>query len=322
MLSSPCLASAKMRKLLGSQWVNSYHESSNGYGGPVNKHSRERPGNLSFVYTTPMTPSGYVCSEVDFPICKVLKLEQTTWLSEEKSPFSIEIQSPYTVALLLISVLCALRMISHVNSLYASIGRGEMRTFFLLYIISSSLQAALIGFGKHFPRELFIFATVFQVSFQSTMYFALFVAGMTIDRIYGIFGMKSSHFMRALTAFFWVFISFFVFSCCTTRNDFVLLLVLGINSLSVFFYLTGQVSKLKRINEDIWAYGILGIIFLIYCAISVNTFVGAELIAIASERNLDSLFFISLCSFMLVMMAHKYWLSTCDFELECLSLPL
>lgn len=84
----------------------------------------------------------------------------------------------------------------------------------------------------------------------------------------------------------------------------------------------GQISKLRKINSDIWAYGILGIIFMFYVLFIAQTFVAADVIGVVSERNLDSLFFISLFMFMMVMMIHKYWLSTCDFELECLSLGI
>jgi hypothetical protein len=94
----------------------------------------------------------------------------------------------------------------------------------------------------------------------------------------------------------------------------------GLNTMSVIFYIMTQTGKLKKTNSDIWAYGLLSIIFLFYALSTVHMFVGAEIIAILTERNLDSLFFVSLFTFLMVMMVHKYWLSTCDFELECLSL--
>ena len=262
-----------------------------------------------------------ICEEVNFPICRTLKIETSPWACDFKEPVGVPIYAPYTVAVLLISVLCAIRMILHVNSLYASIGRGEMRTIFILYIISSLFQAALVAADKHMPKHIQLCFTVIQISAQSSLYFAIFVAGITIDRIYGIFGMASATFMRILTGIFLVTIFCFSFICCNTPNPYIIPILFTINMMSVLLYILGQASRLKKVNSDIWAYGILAIIFIIYGVITAFMVFGSELIAEVSERNVDNLFFITLLSFMLVMMIHKYWLSTCDFELECLSLP-
>lgn len=262
----------------------------------------------------------YICSQVDFPICKALSIEPTKYASAEKSLGGAEFRSPYTLALLLVTTLCAVRMITHINSLYASIGRGEMRTFFGLYIFANVLQLLLIGFENYLLGPLYMFITIIQTSLQSTMYFALFTAGITIDRIYGIFSMKSSVFMIVLTSIYLMIISSFVFMCCTIGNEYVIIITFSINIMSLIFYIFLQISKLKRTNSEIWSYGILAIIFLFCALATAHMFTGADLIALLTERNLDNLFFINLYSFIMIMMVHKYWLSTCDFELECLAL--
>lgn len=264
----------------------------------------------------------HMCSEINFPICRVLDLETTKYASEEKSPFGLTLNAPYTLAALVISILCAFRMIRHVNSLYASIGRGEMRTIFCFYIVSSALQAVLLGLEEYLNPTVLRLLTIFQTSIQSTMFFGLFAAGFTIDRIYGVFGMKSATFMRALSVVYFVVICSFVSMCCTIGNEMVIVMLFGINALSLLFYLMMQTSKLKKMNSDIWAYGILAIIFSVFVLSNVHMLVGAMPIAILCERNLDNLFFVTLYTLMMIMMVHKYWLNTCDFELECLSLPV
>jgi hypothetical protein len=77
---------------------------------------------------------------------------------------------------------------------------------------------------------------------------------------------------------------------------------------------------LKESNSDIWPYGILTIIFLFHILSVIHSVLGAKLVAVYTERNLDNLFFSTLYTFFAVMMFHKYWLSTCDFELECMAL--
>lgn len=269
-----------------------------------------------------MSPPGYICSEVNFPVCKVLDLEQTKYVSEEKAPLGFTINSPYTVALLLISVLCVIRMIAHVDSLYASIGRGEMKTIFSVYAISNTLQLVIVGFGKYFNDQIILFLTVLQVSLASTVFFSLFASGLTINRIYGILGMKSSTCMRLLVILFFSIFSSFIFLCCSTGNSQAILVYLITNTMSILSYILMQARVLSITRADIWNYGILAIILLCYIMTAIHTLVGASFIANISERNLDNLFFVTLFTFIMVMMVHKYWLSTYDFELECLSLPV
>lgn len=262
----------------------------------------------------------YICSEVDFPICRVLELEPTKYQSSYATILGIKIQSPYTFITLLITVACAIRMINHVNSLYASIGRGEMRTLFCLYIVSNLLQVVTVCFGHYIHDKIFMFLTVLQTSFYSTMFFGLFVSALTIDRIYGILGVKSSTFMRVLVSIYFGVISSFVFLCSTIKNVYMIVIMFIINSISLLFYLSFQMKKLKHTKSDIWAFGVLGIIFMFFCLSTLHTLVGAQLVAVLSERSLDSLFFVTVYNFFMVMMVHKYWLNTCDFELECLAL--
>lgn len=269
-----------------------------------------------------MTPNEYICSEVDFPVCKVLDLETTKYKSTSATILMVKIQSPYTFLALIITIGCAFRMISHVNSLYASIGRGEMRTLFILYIISNMLQLPVLCLGHYIHDKIFMFLTVCQISFYSTLLFGLFASGITIDRIYGIFGMKSSTFMRIFTSIYFAIISSFVFLCSSIKNEFIISIMFIINSISLIFYLSFQMKKLKRIKSDVWAFGVLGIIFLFFLLSTLHTLVGSSIVAELSERNLDSMFFVTVYNFFMIMMVHKYWLSTCDFELECLSLSV
>lgn len=261
-----------------------------------------------------------ICKEISLPLCSVLNFPKAQYACESREPFGIEVNAPYTLAALIIGVLCAFRMIWHVNSLHSSIGKGEMRTFFLLYIVSNGLQFALLGYGHLMPDALELYLTTLQVGFQCSMYFAIFIAGITIDRIYGILGMKSSTFMRALTLLFFFGISSGVFLTCTTQDSIVLILVIAINALSMFFYLLLQLPKLRKTNSDIWAYGILAIISMIFILVNIHMFTCGFLIQTITDGNLDNLFFHTVFSFLLIMMIHKYWLSTCDFELECLTL--
>ena len=264
----------------------------------------------------------HICSEVNLPLCKALNIEPTLYGSRSGQILGLTIQAPFTLVLLIISIACAARIINHVNSLYASIGRGEMRTFFYLYIFSSSTMIITLIFGSKLNKHLFHHLVVLQNAVNSTMYFSIFVAGITIDRIYGIFGMRSASFMRLIVVLYLGLILSFTFLCYSTKNNAIIVLLYSLNSLFLVFYLVGQFRKLKKIKSDIWAYGVLGIIFLFFVCSIVHTAFGSLIVAKVTERHLDSLFFVLLYNLCVAIMIHKYWLNTCDFELECLALTV
>lgn len=268
-----------------------------------------------------MLLSDHMCSEVNFPLCKILNLEITKWASGSKRILFLNIQSPYTVAIFIIAALCVIRMINHVNSLHSSIGRGEMRIIFSLFIISSFLQAIIIGLEEYLNSFIFEFLVVLQLGTFSATFFALFVSGFTIQRIYGLLGMESATFAGFVTLIYFISITSLIFLGINNMNALIFPIILLLNTICLMIFIWRQIVKLNRIKSDIWAYGILSIICLFYSCTIVCSFSLAKVISIISERNLDNLFFISTFTFITIMMIHKYWLSTCDFEIECLSLP-
>ncbi len=267
-----------------------------------------------------MTISQYICSQVDFPVCKILNLETTKWSSSQSNILFFTINSPYTVSALLISIVCIIRIIKHVNSLHASIGKGEMRIFLYLHITSAALQSIIVGFEKYFHQKIYQFLVMLEISTFSSTFFSLFVGGLTIDKIYGLLGMDSSTFAGFVTTIYFVLISSLVFIGVDNSSMLVIPILLLINSVSLLLFISKQIKKLKKIKSDIWAYGILAIIFGFYAITTVLYFYFGKIIAVLSERNLDNLFFISVFTLITIMMIHKYWLNTCDFEVECLSL--
>lgn len=264
----------------------------------------------------------YFCEQVNKPLCKTLGIEPTTYDSFNYKFYKLQINSPYTLALLIISILCTFRMISHVNSLYSSIGRGEMKTFFGLYIISNFFLTLTLCFEKSFKKELFNFINILQVSFHSTMYFSLFATGLTIDKIYGIFGLRSVTFMQILCSIYFFIIFIFSYIFATLKLQELVTVLLFIDIAPVILYLAVQISKLKKNREDIWGLGVLGVIFIFFSLSIVHSVVGASLVAGLSERNIDNYFLSIAYTFLVVMMSHKFWLSTYDFEQECLALKV
>lgn len=262
----------------------------------------------------------YICSQVNFPICKTLEIEPTVYNAFETSSYGIKLCAPYTLALLLISVFCTVRMISHVESLFSSIGRSEMKTIFYLYIMANTLLIPTLCFEKYLDASTLKFLNVLQNSFMSTTFFALCISGYTIDKIYGIFGMKSASFMRALCSIYFILVSTFVHLFVSISNKEVITILMSFDVAFIVLYLASQSQNLKRNKGEIWGFGVLAVIFGFFILSKIHTLLGAELVADLSERNLDNMFFYICYTFLVIMMCHKFWLTTYDFELECLAL--
>lgn len=268
-----------------------------------------------------MSIPAHICSEVGYTSCSLFKLNNAKYASGTIDFIGIDMYAPYTIALLLITVLCAIRMIFHVNGLYASIGRGEMRTIFVLYIIANTLLIFSLAL-KDEDDELMLILNMLHLSCESVTWFSLFVSSMTIDKIYGIMMFNSANFMRIVCSIYFGVVLTATLVCTLIKNEYIILLLFIFNTLSILGHLYVHVMRLRKMNGEIWGYGVLWITFLFYGLSVAHHFYGALHIALLTNRNLDSLFFITLYKFVSIMMIHKFWLTTCDFELECLTLPV
>ena len=263
----------------------------------------------------------YICSQINAPSCVSLDLNTTTYLSRSGSLFGLKVDAPYTLALLIVSILQTIRMYYNTKKMHACIGKGEVKYILLLFITYCFFTIPVINFQNFIISTSEIFYTILaaiQIASFSTLFFAIFASGITIDRIHGIMRMTSHVFLSSMTFFFAAIVFMFSLLGLFIYNYYLFAIIIIMNTMSVFLYLITQVRKLKRIKSDIWAYGILGIMLFIYTMSLLPMFVGSELIAVFTEKNLDSFFVFQVFITLFVIMYHKYWLSTCDFEIECL----
>ncbi|OQS54979.1 hypothetical protein EHP00_1344 [Ecytonucleospora hepatopenaei] len=263
----------------------------------------------------------HICDQINEPSCGPLRLDTTTYLSKSGTIFGVQINAPYTFLLLIIGILQCLRMYQNTSSMHACIGKGEVKIILLLFVIFNFLTIPVINFQFFLLMKTELFYTVlsaFQMTAFATFFFAIFASGITIDRIHGIMRMSSHSFLAAATFCF----SFIILGFCLIGlfiyNYYLFVIILSINTFNIIFYVLNQIKKLKRIKSDVWAYGILGILFTLYMMSILMTVVGADIIALVTEKNLDNFFFFTIFNTLMVIMYHKYWLSTCDFEIECL----
>lgn len=262
----------------------------------------------------------YLCSQKDMPICQSLQIEQTTLNAFDSSFLGFHIRSPYLCAILIITILCAFRMINHADSLYSSIGREEMKSVFTFYILSNLFLLFGLCLSKAFQGNISIFINIVQITCSSCTIFALFASSLTIDKIYGIMGFRSYVYMRILCAIYFFIIFLFSYIFVIFKVQDLVCVLLCIDIVPICLYIVVHVSKLRNKREEIWGIGVLLVIFVFFAMSVVHSIAGAKLVADLSERNIDNQFLSTSYMFLVMMMSHKYWLSTYDYEKECLAL--
>ncbi|KAL6122324.1 hypothetical protein NUSPORA_00625 [Nucleospora cyclopteri] len=256
-------------------------------------------------------------------MCIPMDLKSTTYCSRPGSFFGFIINAPSSLLLFIIGIIMCLRMITHTNSLHASIGRGEMKIILYSFVTNNFLLILSINFQSFLltlSSVIYAITAVFQLSISSSLYFSIFASGITIDRIYGIMRIPSHTFLMGVLFIFSFLMLAFNFLGLVINNPFIYIISLFINTISISLYFLIQLRKLNKIKSDIWSYGVLSIIFFLYCFSLLPSFLLADVVAVATEKHLDNMFIAQLFNTILIMMVHKYWLQTCDFEIECLEL--
>jgi hypothetical protein len=262
-----------------------------------------------------------VCSEISMPSCRYISEEVCKNSSRNYKIASLTIMSPTTLTILIIAMASTRRMMGHVKALCSSIGRKEMLTFFYLYFGATAIEAFLVGFGYSASEKAHLFLTTLQVSLYTSAFFVLFLGCITIDMFMGVFGIRVATLLRGTTAIYSVGMGTVVFvSLSASNKQLASIPLIVLNMLFFSLYILLQLKKLKKRNGEVWAFGTLLISLLCFTIANVFLFVGSAIIGIATNRYFDNLFFYHffiLCTF---IMAHKYWLSVYDYEVESLRL--
>lgn len=264
----------------------------------------------------------HTCNEVDLPLCRVIKTH-TCKHTSRKGPIGVmDVQSPSTVIFLLIALLCSLRLLVNTKRHYAAIGRKELVLFFYMYIGCLSIDTVLIS-GLEMDRNAYTYLTTMQLSLASTALFSLFVSGITSVIFSDIGVFKSIVVVRVLSFVYFLVVGASTLAGLVSKNGVMLFFVLFVlNFFIALCYLVSQLVLLIRNDSEVWAYGTLSVAAMFFAPAVTVLLYGAKYVAFWSERYLDGLFVFHLFMFCTIIMVHKYWLSTCDFEAECASLVL
>ncbi|TBU09098.1 catalytic subunit of chitin synthase III [Hamiltosporidium magnivora] len=261
----------------------------------------------------------HTCSEINLPLCKVLKDTPCGYTGRSLPVFGTNLNTFFTIIILLAAMFCTFRMIKGANKKYSAVGRKEMVTFFYMYLATISLETVLVS--GVLKKNVLVYLTSLQLSFANSTVFCLFIGGLTSTSLVDIGLLKSILIVRVVTFVYFVTSIVVIYMFLMAKNSFIICFFTFILNLGLaFLYLILQVLKLIRLDAEVWAYGTLIISALFFMSGILPLFFGSEYIALLSDRYLDGLFFFHLFIFCGIIMIHKYWLSVCENEAECISL--
>ncbi|WUR04867.1 chitin synthase export chaperone [Vairimorpha necatrix] len=269
-----------------------------------------------------MIITDYICSEIDLPLCKYISQNACNYSSRYEYLGKMKIYSPTFLCLLICNLGMINWMIGHVQNLCSSIGRTEMSFFYYLYAMSNFLQMFLICLKDKVENMHFIL-TVLHLIISNMCFFSLLVGSYTQDMFTGKWGVQSNLILYSFTAAYGFLSAIVIFFGLLLRSSVTIFVSCLVSNFIIgYAYYVKQFRKLNKIKGEIWAYGTI-LISLLFFALAVGSmFIDSKFIGILTDKYIDNLFFHNLFLFCAIVMIHKFWLSVCDYEVECLLLDI
>lgn len=260
----------------------------------------------------------HMCSEVDFPFCRIFEMDPCKYASRTTLINKIHIYSPSTLILLFTVIICTIRMLQNVKRHYSAIGRKEMKTFFYLYITATIIDIILLSRVFPFAPHILLLIVSIQLSIACTTLFCLLVGSMTTLYMFSYHVFQGNVVTNVLSTAYLLAITPIIYAALHGKNSWLFVgVVFLFNGFLVIGYVFFQFHTLKSLNTEIWAYGTLFIGAVCFIIGIIPLGFGSEIIVKLCERYLDGLFFFHLFIFCAIIMIHKFWLSICECEAEC-----
>lgn len=247
----------------------------------------------------------HTCTHVSLPYCRYLGIP-TQYPARDYAVDDFRVSSVSVVILLIIVILSVFRVRTHVDAKCVVSARKEMKLICSAYMAHLAIELVLT-LDLLVSKELL----AIQFSLANTvvfilLLFSIFCRSLDLLHTYSI--------VRALAVVYFVI----NFVCLyTIVNKPVLVFYNFIGDLGLlFFFVLMELRNLIKTDEDVWAYGCL---FLAITALSIAIafiFVDNWIVCFICDGYLDGMFFFHTFLFCAFLMLHKYWLNTCDFEIE------
>lgn len=247
------------------------------------------------------------CSQLNLSYCR--HIGKPTFFSSRNFMVmdGVRLVSLSTLVLLVVLIFSLIRVHMHIHKKYTASARSELMLVCDLYLCSLIMEFILLT--ETFLSEYLVIAqmSIINSIFSVLVWMSLFSTLCELLHSYS----KVRFF--AVTHFILSFVLFTVFF----ENPEVIFLNGVFNMMCVFLFFFIQTCKLKIKRAELWPYGnlFIGLIFFAFAA--TLFFIGNEVVSFLCNGYVDGLFIIHILFFLSFLMLHKFWLSTCDFEIEC-----
>lgn len=247
------------------------------------------------------------CSQLNLPYCRYISKNSYYATRNYMISKNFRISSICTLILITILIFSLIRVHMHIYKKFASSARSELMLFCDIYL--ASLMCEFILVTEYFKSK---FVLIIQMAFVNTI-FAILVWMSVFSTTFDV--IHSFPKVRFFTCLHF-FLSLGFFSVFINRPE-VIFFNHILNVALIFFFMFLQFVKLKMKKAQIWPFGNLFISLIFFGFAAILFFIGNELIIVLCNGYIDGLFLIHVFFFLSFLMLHKFWLSTCDFEIEC-----
>ncbi|ELA45985.1 hypothetical protein VCUG_02518 [Vavraia culicis subsp. floridensis] len=248
----------------------------------------------------------HTCSQINLPYCRYID-KPAYYPARNYMIMDYRLHSLCTLVLLMVLIMSLVRLHVNIRKKYIAYARDELMLICDIYLAHLVLEFVLV-------LELFKSRLILTVQLSlinagtfTLILLCIFCTALNLIHSYAIVRVLAVAYFAASLIFFLLFLN----------NTVLVFLNFIFNLFLVLLFVFVQLFKLVSSRAEVWSFGNL-FISVLFLAMSVLVlFVGNNVICFVCEGYLDGLFVFHIFLFLSFLMLHKYWLSTCDKEVEC-----
>ncbi|KAK9717555.1 Chitin synthase, class 7 [Basidiobolus ranarum] len=269
-----------------------------------------------------------ICREVPLTVCSLLGADGNgiePHCYARNFEFAGRLFFEFAVMVIYIAALVmGVIMIYHIKTKYTAVGRKEMVTFFILYMLTTIVEAVVVS-GIIPPSSVIhpwfvaahvglLCASVWSLLFNGLVGFQIFEDGTALS----VWGIRLSS-LIVFGGTFFVAIGTFknMVGFLSPTNPLLLWVFYFIfNGAGILIYFILQLILVFKTLDDRWPLGDILFAITFFVIGQVVLYVFSQDICVYATHYIDGMFFGVMCSLLSVMMTYKYWDSITKEDLE------
>ncbi|ORX95579.1 hypothetical protein K493DRAFT_260408 [Basidiobolus meristosporus CBS 931.73] len=268
------------------------------------------------------------CREVPLTVCSLLGadgmgIEPRCYARNFEFAGKLFFESAVLIVYIIV-LMMSIIMIYHIKTKYTAVGRKEMVTFFILYVLTTIIEAVVVSGIIPSSSALQPWFVAAHVGLLSASVWCLLFNGLVSFQIFedgtplSLWGIRlSSLAVFALTYFIAIGTFKNLVGFLSPTNPLVLWIFYFVfNGAGVFIYFVLQLILVLKTLDDRWPLGDILFAMLFFVIGQAILYFFSEDICAHAAHYIDGMFFGVLCTLVSVMMVYKYWDSITKEDLE------